>query len=707
MSTLSCRLILWSVIGTGISSITVQLLTVREFLSQFQGNEITISLTLFCWLMLTGLGSLIARPVKGPHPTLYALLMLFLGLWPLAQLVLIRLWRDVFFIQGASSGLYETVAYVLLMMGPYGIVVGFVLPHALVVLNHRSGGFTAGHIYLTDSIGDIAGGALFTFVLVYWFKPFAVLALTSSLIILIALLLLVGLRRYLLLFPAVLFTLVFYVLSLSEHFELYTLSGQYGRIVDYEESPYGRIVVTREGVQYTFWESGLPLLSDAQTMEVEERIHYPLSQLEKVQHVLLVSGGHREAMEEVLKHHPETVDYVELDPHLTRAVEKTGLLKKGPGIQVIHTDARRYIRTTSKKYDAVLIDLPDPDTFQLNRFFTSEFFGMVKGVLTGNGILSFGSSYSENYLSDVTRQKLSSIYATARTRFQNVLVLPGGKAYFLCRDQILNPDVPALLARKSVTTSFVEGFFHGNVTEERIKGLASQIEAGGRVNLDFAPSLIHLALKEGLAVHGHSPRILLFVVLGLSFVYVLTLRREEVLLFSSGLAAMGAEMMVIFAFQILYGVIYREVGAIITAFLLGLLPGALLGNLARAPKRQGLILSDMALVALLVLLLSWVGLYRVDLPPLAFLSYCFVFSLFCGYQFPVAAALIGEDRGPAARCLAADLIGASVGTLLTGALLIPLWGVEWAIIFLILVKISSNITILFAKRRAGVAWLGE
>ena len=55
------RLIVRSIIGTGISSITVQLVTIREFLSQFHGNEITISLVIFSWLLLTGIGSLIAK----------------------------------------------------------------------------------------------------------------------------------------------------------------------------------------------------------------------------------------------------------------------------------------------------------------------------------------------------------------------------------------------------------------------------------------------------------------------------------------------------------------------------------------------------------------------------------------------------------------------------------------------------------------------
>ena len=54
MSTLQRRLVIWSVIGVGISSVNVQLVTIREFLSQFQGNEIVISLTLFCWLAHDG-----------------------------------------------------------------------------------------------------------------------------------------------------------------------------------------------------------------------------------------------------------------------------------------------------------------------------------------------------------------------------------------------------------------------------------------------------------------------------------------------------------------------------------------------------------------------------------------------------------------------------------------------------------------------------
>lgn len=200
-------------------------------------------------------------------------------------------------------------------------------------------------------------------------------------------------------------------------------------------------------------------------------------------------------------------------------------------------------------------------------------------------------------------------------------------------------------------------------------------------------------------MHGTSPHLLLVILLGATLLYLLFLRKEEYLLFTTGVVTMGAEMLIIFTFQVLYGYIYLEMSAIITAFLLGLLPGALLGNLT-SDRRGGLILSEFFLLCLLVVFFLWISFLRLELSPFVFLAYCFVFSFFCGFQFPVATALIGEERSPAAGCLAADLTGAGVGTLLTGTLLIPLWGIRWAIIFLILVKISSNMVILFTKTRA-------
>ena len=692
------RLIIWSIIGTGMSSVTTQLVTIREFLSQFHGNEITISLVIFCWLVLTGLGSLAAKPVKGSSLRTFALLTLIISVWPLLQIIVIREFREAFFIHGTSPGFYPIFLYITITVAPYCLLTGFFLPYAQKVLNDLHFSFRSGDLYLTDSIGDIIGGTLFSFVLVYWFKPFFTIAITSALLIGVGLFLLFRSRMYIFFATGLVLTSIFYFYSTNAFFEKLTLADQYGDILRYMESPYGRIVISKEGAQHTFWESGVPLYSDFNIINSEEKIHYPLCQLARVENVLLISGGFGEALDEAFKYAPARVDYVELDPFLTDAGLQEGAIKEMPFLEIMNTDGRRYIKVTKRRYDAIIIDLPDPDTFQVNRFFTSEFFSLAKKIMNEDGILSMSVEYAPNYISDVRKKKLSTIYNTARRHFQNVKILPGEDAYFLCRDGKLWTDIPARLRLKSIRTDYIEGFFYGNVTDERMRRLEESLDRHEAINTDFRPRLMNIVFQEWLMKHGTSPRSFFIVLFVLTVVYLTFMKREEYVLFSTGLTTMGMEMLIVFAFQVIYGYIYLKIGAIVTASLLGLLPGAIIGNSIRAKGRRELLVAEMLILFLLFLFLVWVAYVRTEPQPLYFLAYCFSFSMLCGFQFPIAAAMIGEKSSPAAGCFAADLSGASVGTLATGTILIPLWGIGNAVLFLIFVKVSSSIIILFTVK---------
>ena len=694
------RLIILSIIGTGITSVTTQLVTIREFLTQFHGNEITISLVLFCWLFLTGIGSFAAKGVKRTSLKSYSLLILVIAVWPLLQLIAIRGLREVFFTHGVSPGFYPIFFYILASITPYCLLTGFILPLALKVLTEHQHAFESGDLYLTDSIGDITGGALFSFVLVYWLKPFPTIAVTSTFLILVAFCLLFKTRGYILLLMAAFITSFFYAYATNSRFEKHTLQDQYGTIEQYLESPYGRIVITGEESQRTFWESGSPLYSGSNLITSEEKVHYTLCQLERVENVLLVSGGLGETITEINKYNPVHIDYVELDPMLTEAAVSIGVLKKAPFLEIMNTDGRSHIKKTKRKYDAIIIDLPDPDTFQINRFFTSEFFSFTKKILKDGGVLSISMEYSPNYISDIRREKFSTIYNTARLHFRNVLVLPGEDAYFLCRDGNLWGDIPARLMEKSISTAYIDGYFYGNVTEERIKQLEASLGRNAQINTDFNPNLISIVFRQWFMKHGTSPHHVLFAFLGLVVIYLIFIRKQEYVLFSTGLAAMGVEMLVIFAFQVVYGYIYLKIGAMVTAFLMGLLPGALLGNLRK--HRRGtfdLKVSEVLLLLLLALFYFWAVCLRNELHALYYMIYCFLFSFVCGFQFPIVAEMIGEKESPAAGCLAADLAGAAVGTLVTGTILIPLWGIQTAVIFLIVVKVSSLVTIFSGRVR--------
>ena len=140
------------VIATGISSVVTQLLTIREFLSQFQGNEIVIALILFNWLILGGVGTLVARVIvnhsRKPTANILAWLSLVLGPLALVQILAIRQLRDVIFIQGSSVGFYPTLLFILLTIAPYCLLLGFCAAlQPFCAADRRSGLPRCPHLY--------------------------------------------------------------------------------------------------------------------------------------------------------------------------------------------------------------------------------------------------------------------------------------------------------------------------------------------------------------------------------------------------------------------------------------------------------------------------------------------------------------------------------------------------------------------------------
>lgn len=696
------RLLLWTIIGTGISSISTELLIVREFLTQFHGNEITISLVFFVWLLLTGAGSLIEKLWRRPSLTFYGALLLCLAVLPLCELVLIRYLREIFFIRGVSPGFNMIILYVTLLSAPFCLITGFVLPYSQKVINAAGYAFDSGQLYQADNIGDILGGMLFSFILVYWLSPFRIV-LVSSLCLLGSLMVIfakAGKRLWLC--SAVILGLAFALVCMNRGFELQTLRSQFGNVVRYVESPYGRIVISQDGRQHTFWESGTPLYFDSDIVRAEEKIHYALSQRDTVKNVLLISGGLGETLEELAKYGPRRVDYVELDPRLTSVAFAMGVIKSMPWLHIANTDGRLFLKKVQRRYDFIIVDLPDPDTFQINRFFTREFFFLAKKKLRPDGVLSLSMEYSQNFVSKVRKRKLASLYETARAAFKHVLIVPGNEAFFLCSDTSLSPDIPALLRARDIRTKYIEGFYYGNVTQERLKEINNIARSSGAINQDFKPVLVKITLEEWFLKQGSSPIPFLVGLCIAVLAYLMLLRREEYILFTTGLSNMGTEMLVVYSVQILYGYIYLKIGAIVTAFLFGLLPGAVLGNRFKGQDHRALLYTEMALIFMLGVFLAWCAVSRAEINTWLFLAYGVVFSLICGFQFPVVARVIGEENSPAAGCLAADLAGAAVGTFFVGAVLVPVWGLVVASAALILCKAAT--TMVLARKMSSGQW---
>ena len=675
-----------AVCALGVMAAMTQLALMREMLCVFSGNELALGVILGNWLLLTGLGSWLGRTasrVRHPQRTL-ALLLMFVALLPLAQVFTLRELRNVVFIRGATMGLSETVLASFLWLAPFCIVSGYMLTLACGVLATPQGGGAIGTVYVTDSVGSVLGGAVFTYVLVRRLDHFALLSLPALVCLLVAGWLAWHEQQYWVVVAAgimavgVVVALVAMDVDGASTARLF--SGQ--RVVFRGNSPYGKLIVTESASQLNFIENGLPVIATHNIEEVEETVHYPMSQRPHAQRVLLIAGGVSGTAREILKYGVAEVTYVELDP-LIVTVGRRFLPESlaDPRIRVLNTDGRLFVKRTSETFDVVIVDVPPPSTSQINRFFTSEFFDEVKRALAPGGVLAFSLGHYENFVSPELARVLASASTTLQRTFRNQLVIPGGRVFFLASDGELCADISARVEHSGVSTHLVNRhYLNAVLTSDRLADMQRATAARAAVNTDFNPVLYYYHLMHWMSQFRERHGLWAIVLVSGLAVYLVRTRAVPFAVFASGFAASALEVVLLLGFQILCGSVYRQVGVIITMFMAGLAVGASAATRYR-PIGNRIPLAGLALgIALLAAILP-AGLKSLEHAPLPIVQIAIglltlVLASMVGMEFPLATRTSFRDvAGTASRLYTADFTGACLGALLASALLIPLLGV--------------------------------
>jgi spermidine synthase len=733
------RSVLLAIGALGVSSVMTQLALMRELLCAFAGNEMVLGIALGLWLLLTGLGTSLGRTadkLRNPLAVLFTAQIL-IAVIPLAQVFAVRALRNVVFVRGAEVGVTGTVLSAAVLLLPFCIVAGYTLTLACSILNRRGDASGAGRVYVADSLGSVAGGALFSFVLVRFLDHIALLAVPALLNLAAAAWLGRSRRRESalnslsirwrgLMSAATPLRWEIFILTLGAgvsafawlaHSDTLSTSLQFpGQNVLFRgNSPYGRLVVTESGGQTNFIENGIAVVSTPNVEQVEETTHYAMAQRPDARRVLLVSGGVAGVAKEILKYSVAGVDCVELDP----LVIETGRRFlpdhfADSRIHVIATDARQFVRQTTNRYDVVILALPDPSTAQLNRFFTVEFFSGVKRVMADGGVLSFALGRYENYVSPELAQLLASAHRSLKQSFASILVLPGGRVFFLASDGPLQGDIAARVEAQGIPTKLVNRhYLDATLTADRMADIQRAVSQPAALNRDFSPMLYFYHLRHWMSQFTLSFGMLQAVLLLLLLVYLIRLRGPALALFASGFAGSALEVVLLLAFQVLCGSVYHQVGVIVTVFMAGLAAGAVMANRpsvrpfggassaspinlgprvtrpsetgALCPRQaQGLrylafvIAGYAILLPLLLPLLNQMGGTAVSL--LAIKAVIALLTLFLavlvGAQFPLANRLQFDGTATgASRLYTADFVGASLGALLASTLLIPLVGV--------------------------------
>lgn len=166
-------------------------------------------------------------------------------------------------------------------------------------------------------------------------------------------------------------------------------------IVYAKSSPYQRIVITRNKRDTRLFLNGNLQFSSADEYRYHEALVHPsLSSVENLKNVLVLGGGDGMAVREILKYSTvKNIVLVDLDPAMTTIFSSQERLKQLNGhsllnkkVKVINADAFSWMMKNTQKFDAVIVDFPDPSNFSIGKLYSNSFYKLLKRSLEDKGI---------------------------------------------------------------------------------------------------------------------------------------------------------------------------------------------------------------------------------------------------------------------------------------------------------------------------------
>ena len=771
--------VLFSMVFIGCYATIAQVLIIREFMVVFFGNELCLGIILGTWLFGVASGAAIGGRIVDrlrEHASVFIFVMVLMCVILPLELILIRVLRHIL---NVPAGQYIPILSLLFssifIITPFSFTIGLIFPIACKVIRGftRDSAADIGFMYIMESIGSLTGGLLITFVLISRFQSFTITLILDSILLLNILLMLLFFEKRLFskrrFFACLLLFFVTFILLASgvvNRVDNYFVNVRWRysnpdiKLLESIDSRYENIVIGVRDDQYSVFGNGQYNFAFPDDYENSQIAHLVMTQHPAPERVLLIGGGMGGLIREMLKHPVDELDYIELDPVLIESTKKylppdeiKALSDKR--VKIFHVDGRYFVKRAKaeKKYDLIFVNIPDPSTAFLNRFYTLEFFQEGNGILEKNGVFAIGISSAVNYLGEEVGNYTGSVYQTIHSVFPHVIVSPGQTNYYFASNSFDTAtfDIQALIKRyveRGVKSEyFSEHVFHTLLPPETVRFITEEVTSrkGLKVNTDTKPVtyFFNLMLWDKLSgsqlgsilvwlerSHLKTFLIPVFVFLVCRIVYVVVFRRSLdaqqrfnsiAAIATTGFAGMALEIILIYVFQNIYGYVYEKIGLIIAVFMFGLAMGSGISNrliLQRTSAGEKGFSNKVSerkekyWIKILIVLEAAIDVYASIMPlilnQLSFLffdsEYLFmvlvvITGVLTGIEFPISSKLYFLRRGKlgvtAGTINSADHAGAFIGAILTGVLFVPLFGITGSCIIIAGLNLMSLLFLIY------------
>ena len=698
----------------GISALVAQVVLMRGLYSVFYGNELCMGVMLAIWLLWVAVGGYLGTRLL--HFTLFTRFGLF-AVWQVIYLVAVLIAvSSIWFVRsltGVSFGEYITfgglVLYTLGLLALPCILTGLQFTYLTSLVRDEQGP----GIYVFEAAGSAFGGVIATLLLFPRYNDQAVLLVMTLFILFI--LFWMERKSWIMVLVVLLAALVLSPLPdklQGNLMEIYWQQFGAGmELVEWRQSRYGQLSVVDWAGEKTLYINDSKVTQLSAPITAQETASLVMNQHPDPRRVLLIGGGLGGLAPELATYNGAEIEYVEQNRQALQIAQEysPALGPDGPdNLDVIHTDGRRYLNEqTGEKYDLIIVTVGEPLTGGNHRYISREFLSLVREHLTVDGILVIsGLPSAENYLGPELLQLNAGMYHELARQFPDVLALPGDKALFFAAMQegVLTRD-PRVLAQRMtehgvVCEYFDPSMFWQYLTPFRLQSLNRQLSGAPHIRpqTDFHPAAYYYDfLLWNKVVQGRTGWwrqlselpywALLAGITGACLVLLvlaLLMQKQRIgfnlehggITFYLGFSAMALNILLIFAFQIIFGYIYEWIGLALGLYMLGMSVSAYIASVLPGPKKM-LTLVIFLLILSFILLWPVIVVVQKMFHPELFLLPVFLAGAASGAWFPVMCKrvmIIRKDRTATGLIYAMDVIGGALGAFCISGWIFPLYG---------------------------------
>jgi spermidine synthase len=694
--------------AAGALSMLAQVVILRELVAALYGVELLYVLALGSWLVGTAIGAGAGRHLPANAGRGIAGCILLALLVPAEVLILRAAGPTAGTVAGAYLPFPVQLAWIAASTIPPAAVCGWLFP-ALADFAAAQGQ-PLGRSYAWESAGAAAAGAGVTV---------AMWAGASTLQVAIAapaLAIAAGMataprwpRRRRAVLACCAGVAVIVPAAWAHAWDVALLRRMYPALVDAADTPYARVAITRQDSQVVVFENGA-LAFDTEGTSAEAFADLAAVQHPQPRRALVIGGGGEGVADALARHAVGQIENLEIDRRAFELVRRhttaaAGATARGGRVSVRFEEPRRYLDGAGS-YDLILIAAGEPASGASSRFYTREFFERCARRLTRDGVVALRLAAAENVWPAPLVRRTASIVSALREAFDSVELVAGATLYLFASNGALSTDPGELADRlrargvrpRLITPPYLAYLY----TNDRREEVATLLRAAAtdRPNRDAAPVCYQYAAMMWLstfypdlaAASGRTEGAkasVRWVALGLLAAGMIlwarrrSNRRAVLCLAGVGFIGMVLETVLLLRYQIANGIVYQQVGWLLTCFMAGMTLGAFAaggpaGGAGREPLPRSRLLLPIAVLAPAIA--SFVA--TAWLPSTAGLTGTSLLLAAAGAAVGGAFAAVGrlwrgQARVAASSLYAADVAGGAAGAVTATLVLVPAVGLDW------------------------------